>query len=362
MKSISTKRFIVFFAIAIVAIVALIKFGFWLYYRYTHAITEDAFVEADIINVSPLVAGHIKKIYVDESQKVKKGELLFKIDDKDYRASVEVRRAQYKAAQEELKVLRRKLSQALKDYELSELVLTKKVKIAEAALKEAEAAYERAKKDYYRFLSLYKKRVIGKRKFDLVKEEFKRKKALYLIRKVEVAVAKDNLKQLDIKLEKIKEIKRTIEATVKKVKVAKKALNEALVKLSHTKVVSPIDGIVTKKYLFEGDFVSPGIPVLALYDPQKIYVIANLEETRFKGVDIGDPVDIKVDAYPGKVFKGRVYKIIKASAAKFALIPRDVTAGEFTKVVQRIPIKIEIVDKDKDKLIPGMSVEIGIKR
>jgi len=353
---------VVFIIAAIIVVVALVKFGLWLHYRYTHAVTEDAFVEADIINVSPLVPGHIKKIYVDESQKVKKGDLLFEIDPKDYIAEVRVRKAQVAASQKELDVLKKKLAQAEKDLELSRLILFKKVAVAKAALSDAQAAFERVKKDYERFSSLYRRKVIGKRRFDLVKEEFERTKALLKIRKAKLAMAKDSLKELEIKREKIKEIKKAIAATSKKVDVAKKALDAALVKLSHTRVRSPIDGIVTKKYLFEGDFVSPGIPVLALYDPEKIYVIANLEETRFEGVDVGDSVDIKVDAYPGKVFKGKVKKIIRASAAKFALIPRDVTAGEFTKVVQRIPIKIEITDDEKDKLIPGMSVEVGIKK
>ncbi len=361
-KRIPPKRLAVFIIAVAGLIFAVIKFGLWLHYRYTHAITEDAFVEADIINISPLVPGHIDKIYVDESQRVKKGDLLFKIDPKDYIAEVNLRKAQLVAANKELGILEKKLAQAKKDLELSRLILFKKVEVAKAALLDARAAFERVKRDYQRFSSLYKRKVIGKRKFDLIKEEYERKRALLKIRETELAMAKDALKELEIKKEKVKEIKKAISATLKKVDVAKKALDAALVKLSHTEVRSPIDGVVTKKYLFEGDFVSPGIPVLAIYNPDEIYVIANLEETRFKGVDVGDPVDIKVDAYPGKVFKGKVKKIIRASAAKFALIPRDVTAGEFTKVVQRIPIKIEITDKEKDKLIPGMSVVIGIKR
>ncbi len=334
----------------------------WLYYRYTHAVTEDAFVKADIVNVAPLVPGHIKRILVDESQRVKKGQLLFEIDPKDYVARVRVARAQVEYAKSRLRVLKKRLAQVEDAYRLTEELVRHQIDAARHDLAQARAQFERVKRDYRRFSRLYKKRVIGKRKFDLVVEEFKRTSELVKIKEAKLAMALARRREVEVKRKQVEEVREEIEAARRAVKKAEEALKLALVQLEHTKVKSPVDGIVAKKYLFEGDFAASGYPVLAVYDTSGIYVLANLEETRFEGVKVGAPVDIWVDAYPGRRFKGRVMKILRASAAEFALIPRDVTAGEFTKVVQRIPIKIALEGDARRLLIPGMSVEIGIKK
>ncbi len=363
MKKGAKKRLLVFTAaIAIFGSYFMYRFARWLVYRYTHAVTEDAFVEADIINISPLVSGHIKKILVDESEKVAKGQTLFIIDDSDYRADVRLKKAKVKAAAERLMSLKEKLKKEEKAYELIDLLTKKEVEAARYELQRVKAEFERVSKDYRRFKALYQKNAVEKRKFDVVLSEYMKTKDLLKIKEISLKMAIDRRKEVEIKKHLVYEIKKEVDAAEKELEAAKRALDAAIIKLSHTVVKSPIDGVVAKKYLFEGDFAAPGYPVLAVYDPRKIYVLANLEETRFRGVRVGNPVDIKVDAYPGMVFKGRVSKILRASAAKFALIPRDVTSGEFTKVVQRIPIKIKVVSGNRRLLIPGMSVFVGIKR
>lgn len=356
------RRYLLVALFALVALFGLYRFGRWIYYRYTHAFTEDAFVEADIVNISPLVAGHIKRILVDESQRVKKGQLLFVLDDSVYAARVRLAEARLKYARSRLKVLREKLKQAKRAYVMTRKVAYENVKAAEFALAQAEAQFERAKNDYERFRNLYNRRVIGKFKFDRVREQYKRSLELVKIKRSQLEVAKARLLEVKIKKDQIAELQREIVSAKRAVEKAKRALEVAKVDLRHTRVYSPIDGVVAKRYLQVGDFAAAGYPVLALYDTSKVYVLANLEETRFEGVRVGNGVDIWVDAYPGRVFRGRVKKILPASAAKFALIPRDVTAGEFTKVVQRIPIKIELLGEAKHMLFPGMSVEVGIEK
>jgi membrane fusion protein (multidrug efflux system) len=108
--------------------------------------------------------------------------------------------------------------------------------------------------------------------------------------------------------------------------------------------------------------VNPGMPVYALIDPKDIYILVLLEETKLKGVEVGCPAYIKIDAYPHMKYKGVVKEILPASAAKFALVPRDISAGEFTKVVQRMQVKVKITEGDTSKLVVGMGGEIEIKR
>jgi membrane fusion protein (multidrug efflux system) len=144
---------------------------------------------------------------------------------------------------------------------------------------------------------------------------------------------------------------------------AKADLEMAKLNLEHTKIIAPFNGIIAKRYVQNGNFVGPGLPVVSIYDPATIHVIANLEEGKLDGVKVGQSTDIWVDAYPGIKVNGVVERIGQASAAEFALIPRDTSAGEFTKVVQRIPIKISIPNVQQYPFLrPGLSAEIGISK
>jgi len=342
-------------------IAAIIKGGFWLQYRFTHATTNDAFVDADLVNISPLVPGHIATMLVDEAQKVKKGQLLFTIDDRDYRARLAVAEAALQEARHLVQVKKATWEKAQKAWELTKKEVHQGIVQAKAQRDAALAKFTMAKNDFRRFQALYQRRVIGKRRFQEVETTFKEAKEALKARN---AVYRHALAQRDrIALAKktVQEAQKALEAAKATRKRAQREVEAAQIQLEHTLVKSPIMGIVAKKFMNPGDFVSPGYPVFSLYNQEEVYIIANLEETKAKGVRLEAPVDIWVDTYSGVKLKGKVVRIGEASAAKFALIPRDVTAGEFTKVVQRIPIKILFIDTKGKRLVPGMSVEVGIE-
>lgn len=346
---------------ALLCLIVFIPVGVkWLSYRFTHAITNDAFVETDLINISPLVPGHIKTLYVDDSYRIKKGEILALIDDRDYRAQAEIRAAGLDRVEEELATVRVSLERTKREVE-------QQIAYTEEALKEARENQTRAhaynvktERDYERLKNLFERRVIPKTKFDAIEAE-------YISSKANLSSAEILIRMRGIEREKAITGRYQIEELVKKVhtlesavKTAEKEYEAAAINLDHTKVYSPVNGVVAKKFLFEGDFVSPGFPILSIYDKDNVFVRAHLEETKMKGVKLGQVVDVEADSYPDRVFKGRVIKIGEASGAKFSLIPRDTTTGEFTKVVQRIPIKIAVSDPNR-LLIPGYSVEVGIE-
>jgi membrane fusion protein (multidrug efflux system) len=141
---------------------------------------------------------------------------------------------------------------------------------------------------------------------------------------------------------------------------ARRDLDQALLNLRYTRLVAPFPGVVVKRYLNLGDFASPGVAILSMYNPDLIYVTANLEETRLPGVAPGNPVELQMDAF-AEPFRGRVVWIDKSSGAQFALMPRNVVSGEFTKVVQRLPVRIQI-DRDErwPQLRAGLSVQAVI--
>jgi membrane fusion protein (multidrug efflux system) len=347
--------------VAIIGILILIPWGTqWLHYRFTHAITNDAFVETDLINISPLVPGHIKTILVDESYKIKKGELLALIDERDYRAQAAVREAELERVERELATAQVALERTKREVEEQIAFTEEAVREAQENLTRANAYYVKTERDYERLKNLFERKVIPKTKFDAIEAE-------YISSKANLSSAHILIRMRGIEKEKAltgrylaEELKKKIHSLESAVKSAQKAFEAAKINLEHTKIYSPVNGVVAKKYLFEGDFVSPGFPIFSIYDKDNVFVRAHLEETKMKGVRLGKVVDITVDAYPRKVFKGRVIKVGEASGAKFSLIPRDTTTGEFTKVVQRIPIKIAVSDPER-LLIPGYSVEVGIE-
>jgi membrane fusion protein, multidrug efflux system len=141
---------------------------------------------------------------------------------------------------------------------------------------------------------------------------------------------------------------------------AKNDLDQAILNLRYTQVYAPFPGVIVKRYRNLGDFISAGTPILSMYNPDLLYVTANLEETRLRGVAPGNHVDLRLDAFD-EPFRGRVVWINKSTGAQFALMPRNVVAGEFTKVVQRVPVRIWIEKDDRWPLLrSGLSAQVTI--
>jgi membrane fusion protein (multidrug efflux system) len=199
----------------------------------------------------------------------------------------------------------------------------------------------------------------------LAKAEAGRTRILVADRDLEVArtlVAKAS-KALDLAqtgYDQIREVELMVAVKQEVVKDAQIGLDSAEHTLEFTQVRAPFPGVVVKRYRNLGDFASPGVAVLSMYNPDLLYVTANLEETRLPGVAPGNPVELRIDAF-AEPFRGRVVWLNKSTGAQFALMPRNVVAGEFTKVVQRVPVRIWI-DKDErwPRLRAGLSVTVTI--
>ena len=159
----------------------------------------------------------------------------------------------------------------------------------------------------------------------------------------------------------IKETERQVEVKRQQVRETQRALDVAKTTLGYTRIVAPFPGVVVKLYRHLGDHVPVGTPILSMYNPELTYVTANLEETKLEGVAPGNEVRLDIDAF-SKPFRGRVVWINRATGANFALVPRNISSGEFTKVVQRVPVRI-LIDKDErwPQLEAGLSVTVAIE-
>jgi membrane fusion protein, multidrug efflux system len=331
----------------------------WLHYYFTHAITDDATVEGDLISVSSTVSGKIRRLPIREGEQLKKGQLIAQLREEDYQANVDV-------ASGVVQSINASLNEAIADVLLVKEKTEKDVQRAEAVLsasqarlKEAEANMQLATLDFKRVDKLYKSKTVSASEMDKVQAAYKLAQARLSRTEEEInenraklSVARANAGEITIK-------KRRVESLKGKLKEAEAELEAARLKLSHTTVTSPIDGVIAKKISHIGEVITTGQPMAVIVDLKNIWVEANLEETQLEHVRLGQSVDLDVDAYPKTKFTGKVMNIGAATASEFALIPNNRSAGNFTKVTQRIPIRIE-VDGPTELLRPGMMVTVGI--
>src|SRR6516225_6348099 len=382
----------------------------WWTYRLSHSITDDAFVEAHIVNVAPqMVSGRIVQFHVEENDHVEQGQVLAEIDPIHYRDEVEQARGKLDLAEAELKRQEAALAKLKKEVPLQidvakqtlvaaqtdearakdNLKLTtdevnKTIDEAKAAVEVAKANLTLAKQEYDRWTELAAQDATTKRKAEEVTRAHDAAKAeLRLadarLAKAEAARTKIEVARRDLEIsqslvakaskavnlaetgyDQIREVELMVVVKKEMVKDAQIALDSAQHQFEFTKVRAPFPGVVVKRYRHLGDFASAGVAILSMYNRDLTYVTANLEETRLRGVAPGNPVELQLDAF-AEPFRGRVVWIDKSTGAQFALMPRNVVSGEFTKVVQRVPVRIAIEKDERWPLLrAGLSVTVAI--
>jgi membrane fusion protein (multidrug efflux system) len=331
----------------------------WLHYYFTHASTDDASVEGDLISVSSTVSGKIRQLPIREGEQVKKGQLIAQLREEDYQAQVDI-------SDGIVQSINASLNEAMADVQLVSETTEKDVQRAEAVLsasqarlKEAEANMHLATLDFKRVSKLYKSKTVSASEMDKVQAAYTLAQAGLEKAEEEINENRAKLKVARANTGEVTLKQRRVESLKGKLKEATAELEAAQLKLDHTTVTSPIDGVVAKKISHIGEVIKAGQPIAVIIDLNNIWVEANLEETQVEHVRLGQSVDIEVDAYPNTKFTGKVVNIGAATASQFALIPENRSAGNFTKVTQRIPIKIEVIDP-AEQLRPGMMVVVGI--
>ena len=336
----------------------------WVEFRLSHAITNAVFVESDtFVKVSyDRLGGKIVKLFKEEGERVKKGEPLAKLDDRSVKLKLESLRLELERLKKEEKALRVKRDSLRKELLKRKEVLSFKEEEISQNLGALEAQIRQLQRDRDRFKRLYEKGVVPARKYEDIqtKLEALQKKAAAL--EATLKALKKEKEVIEVKIASLKELDLKVQALKESIKSLEKRVKDVENLLEDTVLRSPINGYVVKRFVSEGETVRQGQAIYALYDPEDVYILVLLEETKLEGIRVGSKAYIKIDAFPNVKFEGVVKEIGRAAAAKFALIPRDVTAGEFTKVAQRIPVKIELTKGDKRLLRVGMGGEVAIEK
>lgn len=297
-------------------IIALILGGYFIYDITGSESTDDAYVETTTVSVSPKVSGQIVKVLVQDNQPVKAGDIVAVIDKVDY----EVKLAQANAAYE-----RALLNQ----------------QNAHANLNAANSEIELAKKDLERYENLYTAGAVSKQTLDRARTN------------LENIQAKQVTAEQSIFSSDTSKSSKVADADLNMLKAQKRAAELAL---EYTDIKAPIDGTVSNKKVEVGMMVQPGTPLFVIV-PNDVWVVANFKETQLEKMKENMDVDIKIDAYPHKVFKGKVQSVQRSSGAKSSLFPPENAVGSYVKIVQRVPVKI-VFDEDISgyNIVPGMSV------
>ena len=326
-------------------------------------VTDDAYVRGDLTPLSTKVAGIVRVVHVADFQKVQTGDLLVELQDDDYRAQVNQANAAVEAARAAIENNRRQ--RALQDVRIAkalEAIGQAKAQIAAAdAGKDAvQADLVRARSERTRQEGLYETRAATQRNVEAAVADEERLAAQFATRDADLNQALTILSSNELAVEAERRTQAVLESQEMQLQADLRArqanLAAAEVNLGFTKIWAPGDGTVGERQVRPGQLVSPGTQVISFVDVTK-WVQANYRETQLTNVKVGDAADIRIDAYPGQVIGGHVVEIAPASGSQFALLPPDNATGNYTKVVQRIPVKIALDDTTlAATLRPGLSV------
>jgi len=326
-------------------------------------VTDDAFVRGDLTPLSTKVAGIVRNVKVSDYQRVHSADLLVELQDADYQAQLAQASAAVEAAKAAIENNRRQ--RELQDSRIQRALAgidqaKAQIAAAEAGINAVQADVVRTQAERTREESLLATQAATKQKVEAAVADEQRFAAQEASRKADLEQAKTALRSNEIAVESERRTKAVLESQEQQLIAdlhAKEAsLALAKINLGYTKISAPADGTVGERQVRPGQLVSPGTQVLTFVADTK-WVQANYRETQLTNMKIGDSAEIRIDQYPGKVFRGKVVEIAPASGSQFALLPPDNATGNFTKVVQRIPVKIAFDDSNlTSNLRPGLSV------
>src|SRR5580693_7723739 len=331
-------------------------------------VTDDAYVRGDVTPLSTKVAGIVRAVEVADYQQVHKGDLLVELQDDDYRAQVDQANAAVAAARAgiEENLRQRQLQDARIDKAVAGIDQAKaQIAAAEAGKDAVQAELIRARSERKRQEGLYQTHSTTEQNLETAVANEGNLSAQFASRDADLNQAQTMLRSSELAAEAERRSKDVLESQESQLQADLHAKQASLVavevSLGYTKINAPDDGTVGERQVRPGQLVSPGTQVISLVALTK-WVEANYRETQLTNVKIGDAAELRIDEYPGQFIRGKVVEIAPASGSQFALLPPDNATGNFTKVVQRIPVKIALDDPGvAARLRPGLSVVAAVR-
>jgi len=331
-------------------------------------VTNDAYVRGDLTPLSTKVPGLVREVKVKDYQQVRKGDVLVQLDDDDFTAQVAQAAAGVEAAKAALENNRRQ--RQLQDSKIERALAgidqaNAEIVAAQAGKEAVQADVTRTRAERTRQEALLKANSATQQKVEAAVADEQRFTAQAASRDADLTQARTLLRSNESAAEAERRGKAVLESQdsqlVADLHAKEAALQVAQVNLGYTRILAPADGTVGERQVRPGQLVSPGTQVMTFVENIR-WVAANFRETQLTNIKVGDPAEIRLDVYPGQFIKGRVLEIAPASGSQFALLPPDNATGNFTKVVQRVPVKIALDNSSlTSQLRPGLSAVVTVR-
>lgn len=347
------------FVLAGIGVAAAAAFAVWIHGRISNVFIYDARVAADVVSVSSRVSGWVTELTVLEGDVVKPDQILVQIDARESRLHLAQLDAQIAALDsEEAQLLAQRdmtdrLTSSRSDNQRAQLAA------ANAALAAEQSDLDLAQKELERANSLLARKVISRQKWETDRTRYQ--KALENSRRVEaqMAGARAALLEAEAARREVEVLNRKLETLRHRRDELVAARERQRLDLQDRTIRSAFAGVVDRTFAKQGEFVAPGQRLLMIHDPGKVWIEANVKETEVRHLRAGSPALVTVDAYPGQKFEGRVTRVGHAATSEFALLPNPNPSGNFTKITQRLPVRI-LLDNPGVDLRPGMMVEVVV--
>ncbi|MEP6928931.1 MAG: HlyD family secretion protein [Flavobacterium sp.] len=328
-------------AAIVLIIVSAVYFFNYLKLSKNHEETNDAQVESYINPVSARAGGYIEKVLFNEHQFVKKGDTLVILDNSEYLAQLQSAEASFDDAHSQLAVLSATIHSAQSGTQINR-----------DQIKGAHAKYVQQQQDIRRYENLVNEEAATGAELEQVK-------ARYDVSESDYSAAQNGLKTNEAKIAELRTHLAILQADIKRKEAA---LKLARLNLSYTIIKAPYSGRLGRKTILEGQQIQSGQPLVSIINEKEKWITANFKETQVSEMYIGQPAEIKLDAINGKIFKGKIVAIAGSTGSRFSLLPADNSTGNFVKIIQRVPVKIEFSDKNTERIVAGMNVTVSVKK
>jgi membrane fusion protein (multidrug efflux system) len=359
LRSYRVRRLLRFGTIGLLLLIGVAVLGHWRMNRWSHVYVVDSRIAADVITVSSEVEGRVTAIPVVAGDRVARGDLLVEIDSRQ--ADLELQQIDAEITRIEAEQSQLRAQQDMIRRQVASRLEAARAELAgaEAEHRASEAELGMVRSDFERVSSLHEQGIVAAQRFEEVQAQLIGAQQRELHTAAEIKRAQASLAVTEADATQIAVLDRQI-ATLDAEKAAQVARrNEQLVDLEHRAIHAAFDGAIDETFVDVGEYVSAGTRLLMYHDPTKVWVDANVKETEFGRLEVGAPATVTVDAYPGREFRGKVVRLGHAATSQFALLPSPNPSGNFTKVTQRLPVRIEL-DQEQSLLRPGMMVEVAI--
>jgi membrane fusion protein (multidrug efflux system) len=346
-------------AIAAVVLLGVAYGAYETYLRFTHIYEYDARATADIVTISSRTEGWIVDMPALEGTRVKAGDTVVRLDDRAAKLKVDALKAQIEGVRSERTRLKAERTFSREQVETSIKTRTSGVAVRDKAKEALQSDLDYAKIDLERTKKLFATKVVNEKQLQQAQTAVTKLEVQILQMEAEQQQAEGSLDEARAGEERLKVIDAQIEALTHQVANLAAQMHQQQVEVEDRTIKSPVPAVIDRTFVLPGEYVAAGQRILMLHNPDEVWVEANIKETAVGQMKLGQPVHVTVDAYPGVKFTGKVTRIGSATTARFALLPTPNPSGNFTKITQRVPVKIDIVNPPKP-LTPGMMVEVEI--